>query len=117
MNILVHGTFFIPTKNYPAENVLTQNCQSGAGAEGFFVIRIRPNTFWIRTTLVMPLPPVPGSLDKKRGGRRFHLNCIFCYIKRFHLFQHTRRLTNPTQLSVVQNIKTVSDVNFLKYTG
>jgi hypothetical protein len=39
---------------------------------------------------------VPGSLDKK-GGKRFHLSCIFCYIcKRFHLFQHSS-LTQPTQ--------------------
>jgi hypothetical protein len=24
--------------------------------------------------------PVPGSLDKK-DGRRFHISCIFCYVK------------------------------------
>jgi hypothetical protein len=39
---------------------------------------------------------VYSSLDKK-GGRRFHLSCIFLLYKRCHHFQQSR-LTIPTQV-------------------
>jgi hypothetical protein len=71
-----------------------------SGSDGNLVITDPPSIVGeAKFAKVISKNPVPGSLNKK-GGRRFHLSCIFCLIKDGTLFP-LRCLMNPALLSPI----------------